>query len=157
MIQIWKNWFWRLFLVATIATTTLVLGNDALADNWTKLIPEQMGMITKIGMQPPIVLSLPTNSYLRLTSIRNSSTSPGQVYVKVQETGKTVGPLSISPGQELALNLDSCFSNLATVLFLETNTDFEGQQTVSAVNTTTTPLNYGSFKVNYQVSQLGCP
>ncbi|MBE9205205.1 hypothetical protein IQ244_01375 [Nostoc sp. LEGE 06077] len=155
MFQVWQNWLLKLFFVVTLTITMLVPGNDALAS-----ITEQMGILSKIGMQPPVVLALPTSSYLRLKSIKNFSTKPGQVYVNIQETGQTMGPIAIAPGQELPVTLNSCFSNLVTVKFVEATTKYQGQKTVSVANSTITPLqplDYGSYKMNYEVNLVGCP
>lgn len=162
MAQVWKNWLWKLFLVVTIATTMLFSGNDALADNFTKLIPEQMGAISKTGIQQPTVLALLGESQLRLKSItlNNTSTEPGLIYIRIKENGKTIGPIAIEPGQQLPITLNSCFSNLVTVLLKDDNTDFIGEKTISAANSTTKPLpplDYGSYKINYEVNVPSCP
>ncbi|MBD2495389.1 hypothetical protein [Nostoc sp. FACHB-280] len=155
MIKIWQNWLWKLFIVVTLSITMLVPGDNALA-----LMTKQVGIISKIGMQQPIVLALPTSSYLRLKTIKNSSTQTGKVYINVQETGQTVGPIAIAPGQELPVNLNACFSNIATIKFVEATTKYQGQKTVSVANSIIPPLpplDYGAYRMNYELDIVGCP
>lgn len=156
MIQEWKNWLWKLLIVMTIATTIIFPGNETLANNLTRLIPEQMSVIAKISMQTPILAVGKLN--LRLKSITNTSGQAGQVIINIQETGQTVGPLPISPGQVLPITLNTCFTNLVNVKFADIKKPYQGQKTISSANATSTPppLDYGLYKMNYEISGTGC-
>ncbi|MBE9006669.1 hypothetical protein IQ259_16750 [Fortiea sp. LEGE XX443] len=161
MIQVGKNWLLKLFFVVTLTITILVPGNAALADNFTSMIPEQMVILNKTVTQKPIVIALLGLSQMRVTSIKNSSSQPGQVIVLVQGTSvKKTNILSIAPGEEFPLNLDTCFSTTTTVQFADAITKLQTQQTLSALNFPTVSSNtmdFKGYKVNYQVSPQTCP
>ncbi|MCC5638181.1 hypothetical protein LC593_20565 [Nostoc sp. CHAB 5844] len=135
----------------------LVSGNNALADNFTKLIPEHIGVIGKISLQPPILAVGKLN--LRVKSIKNSSSQAGKIIINIQETGQTVGPIAIDPGQVLPITLNTCFSNLVNVKFADINKPYQSQKTISSANATTTPppIHYGLYDMTYEISAQGCP
>ncbi|MBU7583662.1 MAG: hypothetical protein KAF91_12250 [Nostoc sp. TH1S01] len=157
MFQVLLNRLWKLFLVVIISLTMLVPGNNALAANFTRLIPVQIGFVGKIGMQPHILAVGQLN--LRVKSLTNTSTKEGEVYIYIQETGQTVGPMKIAPGQVLPITLNTCFTNLVNVKFADIKQQYEGQKTISSATATTTPppINYGLYKMSYELSGQGCP
>jgi hypothetical protein len=161
MIQAQKNWLWKLFLVVIIVTSILFSGTNALADNFTRFIPEEMAFINKTVTQSPIVIALSGLSQVRITSITNTGSQSGQIVVTLQGTTvKNSNLLSITPGQVLSVTLDTCFGTSATVKFTEAITKYQNQQTLSAANfatVTSQSLNFGTYKINYQVSPQTCP
>ncbi|GBE91470.1 hypothetical protein [Nostoc cycadae] len=161
MFQFWQNRLLKLFFVVILTITLIFPGNTALAAKSTSIIPEQMVFVNQNVMQKPIVIALLGLSQMRVTSIKNSSTQPGQVIVVLQGTSvKKTSILSLAPGEELPLNLDTCFTTTTTVQFADAVTKLQTQQTLSALNFATVSSNtmdFKGYKVNYQVSPQTCP
>ncbi|MBD2300248.1 hypothetical protein [Nostoc sp. FACHB-190] len=162
MLQVWLNRLWKLFFIVILSITILVPGNAALAETFTSKIPVQMEIINKTFMHKPLVIALLGRSYMRVTSIKNSSSQAGIVIVEVQGVSvKRTEILSLAPGQEVPLNLNTCFTTTTTVKFADAATRTQAQQTISGLSIPPTvssgTMDLKGYKVNYQISPDYCP
>ncbi|ALF54211.1 hypothetical protein ACX27_17400 [Nostoc piscinale CENA21] len=161
MLQVWLNRLWKLLLVVILSINILVPINSALAANFNEVILEKMVIGNSISMQTPILMIVGTLSQIRVTSIKNSSNQAGQIIVTVQGASvKKSNILSMKPGDEFPLNLDTCFGSTTTVKFDDAVTDIQTQQTLFSANfatVTSNSMNLRGYTINYQISPQSCP
>ena len=162
MTQSWKNSSWKLGLGIAIATSAI-----ASCGYYAKAQDTETPFLIGPPQQQIRNQTAPTN-LLQLTSL-TSDAPVSKIYIRIKETGASLGPYTMNPGNPIPLNMSSCFKNTVTVQLVNTEGNptsskigIVGQQAVAIGQYTQSPppLTFTrggiNYTIQYQIVPSGC-